>query len=61
MLKISVKGLIVTIQQSQKKLLKIKGPLKTLTFSDIGNFFEAILNKHNEKQYITDNEKETFK
>ena len=44
-----------------EKTLKVEDPLKTLTFSDIGDFFEAILKKHNKKQHITDNEKETFK
>ena len=29
-----------------EKTLEVKVPLKTLTFSDIGNFFGAILNKH---------------
>ena len=44
-----------------KKTLKVKYPLKTLTFSDIGNFFDAILDKHENKLPITDNEKKAFK
>lgn len=44
-----------------EKTLEVEDPLKTLTFSDIGDFFEAILKKHSKKQHITDNEKETFK